>query len=254
MVTRRWRATMALVLREMTTRYGRSPGGYVWAILEPLGMILILALGFSLLLRAPSLGNSFILFYATGYLPYNMFMKLSNVTANALSFSRALLNYPAVSWLDAVGARVFLNVLTGILVSYILLAAIVLATDIRVVLSFGPMIESFALAALLGTGIGMVNCIVIGFFPVWQTIWGILTRPLFIASGVILIYEDLPQLAQDILWWNPLLHITGMMRMGFYSIYSPQYVSHEFVVLVSLILLVFGLLLMRRYHRVVLNL
>ncbi|MDJ0823602.1 MAG: sugar ABC transporter permease, partial [Paracoccaceae bacterium] len=29
------RAVMALMLREMSTSFGRSPGGYLWAILEP---------------------------------------------------------------------------------------------------------------------------------------------------------------------------------------------------------------------------
>lgn len=245
----RLRTIVAMMLREMTSRYGNSPGGYVWAVLEPLGIIVILAFGFSLLLRAPSLGSSFILFYATGYLPYILFLKLSTVTANGLSYSRALLTYPAVSWIDAITARMVLNLLTDVLVAYVLLAGIILALDLRVVLDFVPMIEAFGLAALLGVGIGMVNCVVFAFFPVWNTIWGVLTRPLFLASGVILIYEDLPNGAQALLWWNPLMHITGIMRTGFYSTYSPQYVSHMFVILVALISVTLGLMLLRRHHR-----
>ena len=41
------RAVAALVLREMSTRYGRTPGGYLWAILEPLGMIIMNRPGFT---------------------------------------------------------------------------------------------------------------------------------------------------------------------------------------------------------------
>lgn len=39
-------AVAALVLREMSTRYARTPGGYLWAIPEPLGLIVILGLVF----------------------------------------------------------------------------------------------------------------------------------------------------------------------------------------------------------------
>lgn len=48
-----FRTVMALVLREMSSRYGRSPGGYIWAVLEPVGTILILSIAFSFMLRSP---------------------------------------------------------------------------------------------------------------------------------------------------------------------------------------------------------
>ena len=53
------RTVSALVIREMTTSYGRSPGGYIWAILEPVGAVMILSIGFSRL-RQPTLGTSFV--------------------------------------------------------------------------------------------------------------------------------------------------------------------------------------------------
>ena len=53
------------------------PGGYVWAVLEPLGMIAFLSMAFALVMRSPSLGNSFILFYATAYMPYSLYNKVS---------------------------------------------------------------------------------------------------------------------------------------------------------------------------------
>lgn len=80
------RTIMALLLREMTTRYGRSPGGYVWALLEPIGAIMIFAVGFSLLFKNPPLGSSFILFFATGFLPFNLYQNISVMVARALVF------------------------------------------------------------------------------------------------------------------------------------------------------------------------
>lgn len=242
------RTILALILREMSSRYGKTPGGYIWAILEPLGMILILSFGFALLLRAPPLGNSFLLFYATGYLPFSLFLRSSNAVMNSLTFSRNLLNYPAVTWIDAIAARAILNILTDTLVAYLLMASILFLVDSRVILDFGPILLSFTLAAILAMGVGTINCVIVGFYPIWGTIWGIVTRPLFLASGVIWLYQDLPPFAQEILWWNPLIHILSISRTGYYPTYDPQYVSLLFALTPGMVLFALGLILLRRHN------
>jgi len=247
------RTTLALVLREMSTRYGRTPGGYIWGVLEPLAAIIFLSLGFSLVLRSPSLGTSFLLFYATGYLPFNIYQVLSNSIASALKFSSPLLKYPAVTWFDAITARFLLNSLTNILITALLLTGILIAINSRSVLDLPVIVLTMGLAMMLGWGMGILNCVLMGLYPMWQMIWGIVTRPLFLASGVIFIYEDLPPLAQQVLWYNPLIHITGLMRKGFFSTYSPAYVSVTYVLAISLTLLALGLIFLGRYHRVILN-
>ena len=247
------RTVLALMLREMSSRYGRTPGGYVWAVLEPLAAIIVLSVGFSLVLRSPSLGTSFLLFYATGYLPFDLYMSVSNQVARAINFSKPLLQYPAVTWLDAVLARFLLNSLTSILVAILLLGGILIATDARATLDMVPVVQAMALAMLLGLGVGTLNCALIGLFPIWEVAWSIITRPLFLASGIFYIYEDLPPLAQDILWYNPLIHILGLMRTGFFPTYTAAYVNEVYVLAVSLVLLALGQILLGRYHREILN-
>lgn len=247
------RTIMALMLREMSTRYGKSPGGYVWAIIEPLGAILILAIGFSLLLRTPSLGSSFILFYATGYLPFNLYQILAQMVSNSINFSKALLYYPVISWIDALAARFILNSLTAVLIAYILLAGIRAFLDITTSIDMGPILWAMSLGMLMGLGVGTLNCVIKGLIPVYEAFWAILTRPMFIASGVLFIYEDLPEAAQNILWYNPIIHVTGLMRAGMYPTYNAAYVSKLYVATTGLILLTLGLVLLRRYHRVLME-
>lgn len=247
------RTISALVLREMATIYGRSPGGYIWALVEPIGAIMILSVGFSLLLRSPSLGSSFILFYATGYLPFTLYSNLANAVSRSIQFSKPLLQFPVVTWVDAVLARFILNALTGVLVGVILLIGIVVATQARVTIAVEPLLLAVVLPMLLGLGIGSLNCVLFGLFPAWQQFWNILMRPLFIISGVFFLYDDFPPGVQDILWYNPLLHITGLMREAFFPTYTASYVSVTYVVLFSLIPLFLGTVLLSRYHRDLLN-
>lgn len=247
------RTIAALVLREMSTRYGRTPGGYLWGIIEPLAAIMVLSIGFSLVLRTPSLGTSFLLFYSTGYLPFNLYQTQSGAVTNAIPFSRALLKYPAVTWIDAIAARFLLNGLTGLLITIILLSGIITVLDTRTILDFPQIVRALSLAMVLALGVGVLNCALTGLYPLWNVVWAIITRPLFLASGVLYIYTDLPPLARDILWYNPLIHITGQMRSGFYSTYGATYVNEVYVLAVSLICLTLGLILLGRYHRDILN-
>ena len=110
------RAITALMLREMAATYGRSPGGWIWAVAEPVAAVTLLAFVFQLAFDAPPLGRSFVLFYATGYLPFMLFTDVSGKVANALRFSRPLLGYPAIVPIDALIARFLLNLITQILV------------------------------------------------------------------------------------------------------------------------------------------
>jgi capsular polysaccharide transport system permease protein len=247
------RAILALILREMGSTYGDSPGGYIWAIIQPVGMIVVLSLGFSLLVKAPSLGTSFILFYATGFLTYDMYNQMMSKIGGALKYSKSMLAYPRVTWLDAILARFILNLITAVAVICIVISAILFFINTRSIISIQPILIGLTLCALLGTGIGMVNCMLTGLFPVWSSIWKILSRPMFIASGVIFIYEDMPPLVQDILWWNPILHGTGIVRTGFYPTYHASYVSLEYSFGVALTLVATGLLFLRAYHEKVLN-
>ena len=250
--SRRWRmprTVMALILREMATTYGRSPGGYLWAVLEPVLALAMLTVIFALVLKSPSLGNSFPLFYASGYLPFVLFNDVANTMARSIRFSRPLLNYPAVTFIDALLARFILTTLTHLLIGALILTGILTLMDTHTLLDIPRVLEGVALAAVLGLGVGVVNCYLMTAFPIWETAWAIATRPLFLMSGIFYIYEDLPWLAQDVLWWNPLMHITGLTRTGIYSTYEADYTDPRYVLVVAGVLLITGLLLLYRYNR-----
>ncbi|WP_432257145.1 ABC transporter permease [Limimaricola sp. AA108-03] len=247
------RAIIALVLREMGTTYGRSPGGYVWAILQPIGALAIMSIAFSAVLRAPSLGTSFILFYATGFLPFSSYGEIENKVSNALRFSKSLLAYPRVTWIDTIFARLVLAVLTKVTVGCIVFTGILSFVDTRAVLDIGHILNAVLMSSCIGLGVGLINCLLNGLVPIWRNLWSIVTAPLFLASGVFFLYEDMPEFAQEILWWNPILHAVGEMRRGFYSTYEASYVSLSYGYGLSAMLILLGLVFLRRHHKLVLE-
>ena len=74
-------------------------------------------------------------------------------------------------------------------------------------------------------------------------------RPLFIISGVFFLFSDLPALARDVLWYNPLIHTIGLMRVGFFATYKGDYISVIYVLVIASVTFVLGLLLLWRNHR-----
>jgi capsular polysaccharide transport system permease protein len=242
----RVRVISALVLREMATQYGRSWGGYFWALAEPLAGIVLLALIFSLALRLPPVGNSFMMFYATGILPFTMFSAVSASVSLAISQNKGLLTYPVVSAQDAIVARFLLEGVTTSAVAMLLLPLIVLFDRAVVQIDMLAITMGMLLAALLGLGMGLINAVAFAYFPTWRNLWGVFRRPLFIGSGIMFAFSSVPQPYQDWLWWNPLIHVVGQMRMGFYATYDGSYISWIYVLGLSLgAIAIFGYLVRR---------
>lgn len=247
------RAISALMLREMATSYGRSPGGYLWAVAEPVAAIALVSIVFSAAFQSPSLGRSFPLFYAAGFLPFLLFNDIVNKLASALQFSRPLLAYPAVTFADALLARFVLNFGTHIVVGLVVMGGILVLFETATILRPGPIALAVAMSGALAFGIGSLNCLMLSAFPVWVRLWQIATRPLFVISGIFFILEDVPQPYRDWLWWNPLMHVTGEMRRGVYATYEPGWVSPGYVFALALVTAVPSVLLLRRHHRELLN-
>ncbi len=243
------RTVMAMILREMSTTYGRTPGGYLWAILEPVGGIVMMSVLFSAFMRSPPLGTNFMIFYASGVLPFTMFNTISGKMAQTVMYSRQLLAYPRVTIIDALLARFILNFLTQLIVSAIIFTGILLNYETGTVLHVPQIILAFVMAASLGLGVGILNCFLTMRFPVWSSIWKVVTQPLMLVSGVLFQYAAIPLPYRDYIWYNPLIQVTGMMRSAFYLNYDASYVSLTYVFGVSLILIVTGLLFLQRYYR-----
>lgn len=243
------RAISALILREMQTSHGRSAGGYMWAIAEPVGGIVLLTLIFSMGFRVPPMGTNFAIFYATGVVPFMAYLDVSGKVASSIRYSKPLLAYPAVTFVDALIARILFNSVTQILVAVLIFTGICWFMDTRTDPQLDQVALGMLMALLLAAGVGTMNCFMFEAVNWWQPLWAILMRPIFLVSCIFFIFDDIPQPYRDYLWWNPLVHVVGQMRHAFYPNYSGDYISYTYQFGISLSLLALGLALLVQYHR-----
>ncbi len=238
----------------MSATYGRNAFGYGWAILEPVAGIALLSLVFSVAFRSPSLGTNFPLFYASGLLPFMAYMNVSQKVAQSIRFSRQLIFYPGVTFVDALAARFLLNSITQLLVFMILLTLIIQMFDLSLILDINRLALGLVMALWLALGVGTLNAYLLSTFPPWERAWAILNRPLFIVSCVLFIFDDIPEPFQGWLWYNPLVHCVGMVRSGVYATYDASYASPAYAFAFGAVPMALGLVFLHRNHRTIINL
>ena len=180
-----WRVIRALIIRETRTRFGDSTLGYGWALIEPMGHILLLSLVFAVMMHGrPPIGTQFFIFYYTGIIPYHLFVHTSSSMTHAVTSNGPLLQLPLVRTFDVLVARGLLELVTDLIVAGVMLAGFVLV-GIGALPDDGlGVAASLAAVWLLGCGVGFINAVATGFFKSWDKIWAQLTRLLYFCSGI----------------------------------------------------------------------
>lgn len=243
------RTIVALILREVSMTNARALLGYVWEIVDPAVSILLITFILGLIFRSPPLGDNFPLFYASGILPYAMFIETSNKVATAVRFSRPLLAYPGVTFLHALIARFTVAAMTKLLVYVIVVTAIVQIYDLYAHFDYVDILMGLAMALGLGLALGALNCLLFAFVPMYEIVWSLVTRPLFLFSAIVYLFETVPLPYRDWLWWNPIIHMVGMMRRGLYPSHAADYVSVQYIGILIAIALPVAFFFLRRYWR-----
>ncbi|WFU50235.1 ABC transporter permease [Sinorhizobium terangae] len=238
------RVTAALIVREMATRYGSKPGGYLWAVFDPVAHVAMMTIIFQAFARTPALGLSFPLFFASGYLPFTFYQRMCSFMAGTMKANKALLSYPVVSPFDAIVSRFILQFMTDALVSILILVAIIEFGGVSQPMNFAGMMEAVSAAAVLGLGIGTVNIVMFARMPIYEQIFGIINRPMFMVSGVFFLPDTLPEPFRDTLLYNPLVHIIMWFRSAIYTEYRADGLDKGYVIEFAVVCIVLGLMLL----------
>lgn len=240
-----WRA---LFMREALGRLAAGRAGWVWLLLEPVAHVGMLMVLFSLLQRGNVPGIDFALFVAVGLLGFKSFMYTGSRSASALAANKGLLGYRQVKPVDTVLVRAALEGVINVFVALVLLALAVLVGFDAVPHDPVKVIESFALLWMLGAGFGLTVSVGTALVPEIERIVGLISTPLYFASGVFFSPGLLPPQAQEWLLLNPIVHGLELARSGFFAEYHlAQGVSDGYLTACALGLVLLGLALQRRF-------
>jgi capsular polysaccharide transport system permease protein len=242
---RYWRSMVALIMRDMKTRYLGSAWGMLISIAWPLGHIVIL-MSFHLVMgRVQPYGDSAAMWYASGILPFMAFSYMSRFIMVGLVINAPLLSFPAIKILDIIFARAIVEILsTGVVcfcVYLVLLGLDVVFIPQDITTAFFAMF----LCVLLGVGFGLLNALLAKVSPFMANLNVLFIIILWLASGVFFLPSQLPELAQYILSFNPLLHSVALARASFYDGYGASFIDTEYTLWFGLTLVALSLFMER---------
>lgn len=241
-----WCRVIWLSMILLWEQYSRgSKIGFLFSLLEPLILIGGLYL-FRGLFKGDTAnyGTSLFLFYASGFLPFYLFLRVSSRARSTSVGPRSRL--PGVSSLDLYIAAVALNSLIWItmIVAIFLgmwLYGIERARPASIVDCSLPILLFIA----LGAGVGMINNVINRFFTFWNTFYGVLTRGLVFLSGVMFIVDLQPLWIRAWSEINPLSHGIEWFRLGVYGRYPINSLDIPYLVEWALIVLFLGFIVDR---------
>ncbi len=241
------RVVAALILRETGSRETRVSLGFLWNMIDPIASVAVLSFAFGLIMRSPRLGTNFPLYYVTGVVPYHLYSQVASKVASSIRFSRQLLGFPAVTVLDALTARFLLNTFMSILVFIALIYGIAWHYNLQLNPDVPAMLLCLAMAAALGLGVGTLNSVLFLASPTYESVWGIVNRPMALLAGVMFLINDLPESIFKYLKWNPIAMVLGEMRHAYYPTYDSSFILPGYVFLFSAICFTLGLIGLQRY-------
>lgn len=245
-----WRIIMALVLRDVRSRYGESRISLFWMMMEPFVHIGILAIVFQFTMHgSPPMGNDFFLFYFTGVMPYLLLTHLIQHMSSAVRGYRYLMQIPSITPVDLLVAKSIVEMFTTAVIFVVFLGLFqvfgVESTPVRPENVF----VAFLITWVLGTGLGCVCAALSEFGAAAETIVGVLLRLVYFTSGIFYVPGRLPLFAREILVWNPFMHVVDYMRVGFFATYEPAWMTIDYAASCAVFALVIGMVAIASLHR-----
>jgi capsular polysaccharide transport system permease protein len=245
-----WRLVIWLALPQVLSQSTRgSKLLLIIRIFEPLIFIAVLYVARALFrMKEPNYGTSLFLFYASGFMPYYLFLRISTLTRTARTGRGILL--PSANSMDVYLATVLFEALLYLSITVLLFYGMWLwGIDQARPVSIVDCVLPISLLIVLATGMGMIVSVVGHFLPLWVFIYKVCTRGLIFLSGVIFIVDLLPIWFRDVVALNPLAHAIDWFRVGIYGRYPHNFLDKSYLIEWAFISLFLGFVLQRAFAR-----
>ncbi len=235
-----------LVLRDLQNQYTKFRLGYLWSLLEPLGMSLVLWLVFSVLLGERALGLSpYLLFLSVAILPWWWFTKSVNASTKIFRRARGELAFSTLPPQIWVMRTVLSSAVEFVFSLPVIVLAIALTRDLPgIYIVFFPV--AIVLQFLFLYGIGLLVSSLSVIIPDLARVVKIVLRAMFYLSPILYSISNIPVSLHTIAAINPLVGILGLYRIGWWPEEHTSVVALVISLSVALALFILGIF---TFHR-----
>lgn len=238
---------LALVARDLKVRYRRSTIGFVWTMLQPLLMMLVLRTVFSTLFQAKSteVPQNYAVFVLAGLLFWNFFSQSIVASMNSLRGNAQLLQklpVPTMVFPLATVLSGLVNLVFALIPLFLIL--VVTGHPLHASLFFLPV--AILLAALFTLGAGLLLAPLAVFFSDVVELVGMLLMMLMYLTPIIYPKDIVPAEWRWVVRFNPIRSILEVFRDPIYQGEIPPLPHVAVAVTISLLALAVGGLVFKR--------
>lgn len=239
----------ALMLRELTTRFGRENIGFLWIMVEPLLFAGLIAILWRVTKGPVEHGVDIVAFVISGYIPLVLFRSTVNRSVSSFTANGGLMYHRQIKVLDLITVR-FLIEFIGHMMAYAFVIAILSSLGL-----FPPLHDpAFLLLgwfyfSLFTFAIALVIAPLSEFSEVVEKIIPVANYMMIPFSGAFFLVGSLAPAGANAALLSPSVHAMEMMRFGIFGpSINPKY---DFVYPLEFILpcALFGLMLCRVVRR-----
>jgi len=209
----------------MRTRFAGGALGYAWAVIIPSAWILAITSFFHWIGRTSPIGTDLPIFVATGMMPYLAFRQAITSMSRTIRAERHLLIMGPARSEDLFTASALAEALNTVLVVASVATLLAMTSDVPIPGNPLSAIASLGLAWALGVSIGRLAALLAILSDSARRLAPIVLRPFFWISGVFFVAAELPPQVASWLWWNPLLHITELLRAGYFAGFESTFAN-----------------------------
>jgi ABC-type polysaccharide/polyol phosphate export permease len=239
----------ALLMREILTRFGRHNIGFLWLFVEPM----LFTLGVTVLWTATQATHGsnlpIVAFAVTGYSSVLLWRNMPSRCVGAVEPNLALMYHRNVKVFDVYVARLLLEI-AGASISFTVLTIFFMAIDwVKPPEDLFKVLSGWVMLAWFGSSLAVLIGALSERTELVEKLWFPMSYLLFPLSGAAFMVDLLPQKAQEIVLWLPMVHGTELLREGYFG--SAVVAHYDMIYMASccLTLSLFGLLQMRYISR-----
>jgi len=239
----------ALMMREVTTRFGRENLGFLWIVLEPL-MFALGVMAFWLAVKPPyEHGIPVAAFSVTGYMPVLLLRHFLSRAVQAIRSNVGLLFHRQVTVLHVVAARLLVE-FVGTTLAFVVAAVVLnLLGLMELPANYMMVYVAWGLLAWFALGLAMVFCAISEMSELAERLLQPFNYLIMPISGAFFMVAWLPSAARDLALLVPIVSCIEMLRAGFFGDGIETHYNAGYVVGACLVLTFAGLSLLDHVRR-----
>lgn len=218
------RVISALMLRELTTRFGRENIGFLWVMAEPLLFAVLVGIFWRALKGPFEAGVDVVAFVVTGYIPLVLFRSTVSRAVSSFTVNGSLMYHRQVKIMDLILVR-FLVEFVGHMMAYLFIALALHTIGIfPTPYDLGYLILGWLYYSLFTFAIAIVVAPLSEFSEVVEKFVPVTTYLMVPFSGAFYFVSMLHPDAAAAVLYSPPVHGMEMMRLGVFGpSIDPQY-------------------------------